>query len=78
MVTNLIYYSRKPKQFLEWCNTSDKCLILSRFERTFLKRVSENSPLHLNISMHILYNVLYTFLEGLTRRTGLMIKSFSN
>ena len=34
------------------------------------------SPLHPNISMHILHTVLYTFLKVLTRRICLTIKSF--
>ena len=34
------------------------------------------NPLHPNISMHILHNVLYTFPKMLTRRIWLTIKSF--
>ena len=34
------------------------------------------SPLHPNISLHILHTVLYTFPKVLTRRICLTIKSF--
>ena len=34
------------------------------------------NPFHLNISMHILHTVLYTFPKVLTRRICLTVKSF--
>ena len=33
------------------------------------------NPLHLNISIHILHTVLYTFLKVLTRRICLLVRS---
>ena len=43
----------------------------------FTNNTKTLSPSHLNISIHILHTVLYTFPMAVTRRNKVKIKSFS-